>query len=298
MFWLFCHAVVAQAIAAGTGGEGGAATLANGAGPAGIIPVTHGFNLSLGISSQHDSNDGWSSIFTPGVAYRASSFFSLNASVPVYGYIQVETVSGSRTMPVYTSSTQHGVLGDAAIAAVLDTHPGPLDYSASATIGLPTGNTAYGLGSGYTSYFFNNHIEKSVGIFSPDLEAGITDSSRLVATRVRKNYTAAGRLLHFQAGTSVDLPGSLSLEVDAYEEMPISKANVYATAGRGKKKTTTIASSSAAEDNGIETALDVPFRHVTFSAFYNHSIRSADDVAGVSLTLLLKAPPRASHLGK
>ena len=291
----FLRTVDAQAVPAGSGSLGGASSEATAAAPAGIIPAVRGFNLSLGVTSQHDSNDGWSSILTPGVAYRFNSVFSLDASVPVYGSIDVQTASGPAARQVYTSSTKYGVLGDAAITATMDTHPGPLDYSASASVGLPSGNTAYGLGSGHVSYFVNNHVEKSLSIFSPSLEVGITDSSSLIGTRGRKDYTAAGTLLHFQAGTSVDLPGRLSLEVDAYEEMPISIANVYATAGRGKKKTTTIASSSAAEDNGINTALDLPFRHVTFSTFYNHSIRSSDDVAGLSLTFLLKAPPEANH---
>jgi len=45
------------------GGVSAAATT-NDSGPIGIIPVTRGFNASLGTSSQHDSSNGWSSLLT------------------------------------------------------------------------------------------------------------------------------------------------------------------------------------------------------------------------------------------
>jgi hypothetical protein len=276
----------------------GTRTTANGAGPSGIIPFDRGLNASLSTSSQHDSSNGWSTILTPGVAYRFSHAVSVNASIPIYAYINVETNIGTKANPVYVSTTKHGVPGDASLAAVFETHPQAFDYTATFAIGLPSGNTAYGLGAGHASYNFNNHFEKSLGIFSPNIEFGIANSSRLIATRVHKSYTAAGTLAHFQVGTSIDLPHKLSFDVDAYEDMPVSPATIYST-GRGRKKTTTIASSTAAEDNGLDASLDVPLSgHVTFSGFYSHSIRSHNDVAGISLTLLLKAPPRENDITK
>jgi hypothetical protein len=214
----------------------GTGTTASGAGPSGIIPFNRGLNASLGTSSQHDSSNGWSSILTPGAAYRFTRAVSINASIPIYASINVETNIGTKTKPVYVSTTKHGVAGDASFAAVLETHPQPFDYTATFAIGLPSGNTAYGLGAGHASYNFNNHFEKSLGIFSPNIEVGIANSSRLIATRV--------------------------------------PATIY-FAGRGRKKTTTTASSTPAEDNGFDASLDVPLSgHVTFSGFYNRSIRS------------------------
>ena len=35
---------------------------------------------------------------------------------------------------------------------------------------------------------------------TPNIELGIGDSSSLVGTRVRKDYTSVGGLAHFQAG--------------------------------------------------------------------------------------------------
>jgi len=289
----------AQAIATGSDseivGSRTASATTNDAGPSGIIPFAQGFNASLGTSSQYDSGNGWSSILTPGLAFRFNPILSVNASIPIYASINVEANTGTKAKPVYTSTTMHGVLSDASLAASLAAHPFVLDYNATLSLGLPSGNTAYGLGAGKTTYDFNNHFEKSFGIFSPDIEFGIGTSSSLIRPRVRKTYTSVGALAHFQAGTSIDLPLNLSFEVDAYEELPLNLATIY-TAARSGKKATAATTAGNAEDNGFTTALDIPLSgRTTVSGFYNRSIRNDDDTAGLSLTLLLKPPPRPTN---
>lgn len=285
----------AQAIAAGPGSETGgrsAAATTNDAGPTGIIPFTHGFNASLGATSQRESGSGWASILTPGIAFRFSPFLSLNASVPVYAYINVEANTGTKAKPVYTPTTKHGLLGDASLAAQFDAHLSLLDYNSTLSMGLPSGNTAYGLGAGKLTGDFNNHIEKSIGIFSPDIEFGVGTSSGLIGTRVRKSYTATGALAHFQAGTSIDLPFDMSLEADAYEQLPLNASTIYSITGIGRKKANKNTTSSA-EDNGLTVSLDAPLNgHTTLSGFYNRSFRISDNVVGLSATFLLKVPPK------
>jgi hypothetical protein len=294
-FFLFGTHSFAQAIAAGAGSETGgrsAAATTNDAGPSGIIPFTHGFNASLGATSQHDSSSGWSSILTPGIAYRFNPWFSLNSSLPIYAYVDVEANTGTKAKPIYTPATKHGVLADASLAAQFDTHSSLLDYNSTLSIGLPTGNTAYGLGAGKVTGDINNHIEKSLGIFSPDIEFGVGTSSGLIGTRVRKSYTATGPLAHFQAGTSIDLPLDMSFEADGYEQLPLNASTIYSITGIGRKKANNTTSSSA-EDNGLTLSLDAPLGgHMTLSAFYNRSFRTSDDVVGFSATFLLKAPPK------
>jgi outer membrane protein W len=265
---------------------------ANGAGPAGIIPYTKGFNLSLGTSSQHDSSDGWSSVLTPGAAYRLNRYFSANVSIPIYAYINVEVTGGTKLKPTYNLATKHGVLGDTTVAAHLDLYT-IVDYNASVSLGLPSGNSNYGLGAGQPTFDINNHFEKSFGIFSPDIEVGFGDSASLVNRRILKGYTTVGYNAHFQAGLSMELPHNINFSADAYEQMPISTSTIHSTTTRGKKKVTTNTSVSGGEDNGFLTSLDIPVnRHVTLSGFYNRSLRGHDDVAGFSFTFLLKAAPR------
>lgn len=283
----------AQALASNSDEAAGAASSnANGAGPAGIVPTGRGLNLSLGTSSQHDSSSGWSTVLTPALAYRLNRFISADVSVPLYASINIYLNSGTAHKPLYTYATKHGVLGDTSLAAHLDLHTF-VDYTATASLGLPSGNSTYGLGAGQPIFDFNNHFEKSFGRVSPDIEAGFGDSSNLVDRRVRKSYTEIGYNAHFQAGASIELPRSLSFSVDAYEQLPLSTTTVLSTTGRGKKKVTTSTKKTlGGEDNGITTSLDIPFHpHITLSGFYNRSLRNHDDVAGCSFTFLLKARP-------
>lgn len=268
----------------------------NDTGPAGLVPAVRGFNAFLTSSSQHDSSNGWSNVLSPGVAYRFNRIFSISAGVPIYAYINVDQVKGPKANPVYLQTTKHGVIGDMSLSGQLNTH-GIVDYSANVAIGLPTGNSAYGLGAGQSTYDINNHFEKSFGIFSPDIELGIGNSSSLIGKRVHRSYTAVGTLAHFQAGSSIELPLNMSFEADVYEELPLTASTIYSTSGKGKKKVRTATGTTSSEDNGFDTALDIPLNgHITLSGLYNRSLRSHDDVAGFSLTFLLKAPPRENAL--
>lgn len=270
-----------------------AAATTNDSGPAGIVPYVKGFNLSLGSTSQHDSSDGWSSLLTPDVAFRFNRHFSADAEIPLYDYINVLVTGGTKLKPTYTNTTRHFLAGDVSVNGHFQVSPAFLSYEGTLSLGLPTGKSAYGLGAGQVTYVVNNHFEKNFGFITPDIELGIGDSSSLIGTRVRKSYTSVGTLAHFQAGASFDLPYNMSFAADAYEQLPVAAQTLYSTTGKGKKKVTTATGTSVSEDNGVNTALDIPLtRHVTLSGFYNRSLRSRIDTGGFSLTFLLKAPPR------
>jgi hypothetical protein len=274
------------------GGISAAATTNDG-GPAGIIPVMKGFNASLGTTSQHYSIDGWSSFLMPNVAYRFNRYFSMDAGVPIYMYVNVDANVGTTKKPVYMYSPEKGVFGDASISFNAETSFHTIDYNANVAMGLPSGNTDYGLGAGQVTYNINNHFERALGKFTPDIELGFGDTSTLIDQRVAKSYVAVGPMMHFQAGTSLELPWSMTFEAEAYEELPLSKNIVYSTTGKGKRKVTTATNEAPAEDNGFNTSLDIPLtNHVTLSGFYTRSLRNHDDVAGFSFTFILKAPPR------
>ena len=284
------QAVVSEADDAG--GTSAAATT-NDSGPLGIIPVGRGLNASLSTNSRHDSSNGWSSILNPDVAYRFNKYFSMDAGVPWYMYINIDADVGTKAKPLYEYAPKKSVFGDTALSFHADANPFSIGYDGTVAMGLPSGNTDYGLGAGQVTFNINNHFEKSVGIFSPDIELGYGDSSTLVDQRVVKSYVAVGPLAHFQAGTSVNLPRNINFDAEVYEELPLAKDLVYSTTGKGKKKVTTSTNEGPAEDNGFMTSLDIPLNgHVTMSGFYNRSLRDHDDLAGFSFTFLLKAPPR------
>jgi hypothetical protein len=263
-----------------------------GEGPAGIIPSQKGYNLSLGTTSQHDSSNGWSSLLTPDVAFRFNSKFSVDAVTPIYTYINVLLTGGTTAKPTMTPETRHFSPGDTSLNGHFETSFPFADYDLTATLGLPTGEKKAGLGAGQVTYNVNNHLERSFGLVTPDVELGIGDASDLVAQAVRKSYTSVGPLAYFQAGVSLQLPRSMNFSADAYEELPLANETVYSTTGRGKKKKTTAHNAGPAEDNGFLNELDIPLnRHATLTGFYNRSLRSHIDTAGFSLTFLLKGTP-------
>jgi hypothetical protein len=273
-----------------------AAAAMNDSGPEGIIPAVRGFNASVGTSSQHDSTNGWSSVLNPNAAYRLNKYFSMDVGVPIHTYINIDSNVGTDAKPNYRYTVQGGVFGDMTLSFEGDVPAGWAAYSATFSLGLPSGNTGYGLGAGQVTYNINNHFEKSVGMFTPDIELGFGDTSSLVEQRVLKSYITVGPMAHFQAGTSVDLPRNMTFEADAYEELPLDNNLVYSTTGKGKKKVTTSTNLDPGEDNGFITTLDIPVSpHVTLSGFYSRSLRDHEDVGGFSFTFLLKAPPRLAE---
>jgi hypothetical protein len=260
-------------------------------GPSGVIPAK-GFNASLTTSSQHDSSNGWTSIMTPDAAFRLNRHFSFDASIPLYIYIIVEENTGTKLKPVYKYSEHNHVPGDMQINSHFEAHSDLLDYNAGFTLGLPTGNTNYGLGAGQVTYALNNHFEHAFDFFTPDIELGFSDVNDLEGAPVKKSYITVGNLAYFQAGGSFDLPLRMTFDAEAYENLPVGSTTVYSTTGKGKKKVTTAHNEGAAEDNGFNTELDVPLgRHTILSGFYTRSLRNKIDTAGFSLTFLLKPTP-------
>ena len=289
------------AIAAGSSSPAAISVATSDAGAAGIVPVTKGFNASLVTTSQHDSSDGWSSQLSPDLAYRFNNHFSVNVDVPAYLYINVVTTTRKKNAQgvvttVSALATQHLLLGDTTLTGGFDAHPRLFDYNLTATMGMPTGDDANGLGAGQFTYAFINHFERSLGdTFTPNIELGIDDSPNLTSGRVLKSYEVVGTSAHFQAGVGVSLPWNLEFETDAYEELPLGTQTVTSTTTKGKKgkQVTTTSQKSIGEYNGFTNALDIPLsRHVTLSGFYNRSLRNKIDTAGFSLTFLLRPPPR------
>ena len=121
---------------------------------------------------------------------------------------------------------------------------------------------------------------------------------------VKKPYVAVGPLANFQAGTSIDLPLNLNLDVDAYEELPIGTQNVYGTVTRKNKKGKTVTKqvlegAGAAEDNGIVSELDLPIgMHFALVGTYERSFRQDLDTAAIGITWVARKPKINARLAE
>lgn len=267
-------------------------------------PAARGINFTLGGTFQHSSVTGSSWFTTPDVSYRANRILSFDASIPWYGRVEAFKAQGSGTSTTYALREGKNLLGDAVASGHLSGEAGDFSAALNASGAFPTGNKAFGLSAGVPTYNVTSHFEYSIWRFNPDVEAGIGTSSRLVNNGISRSYTAAGRIANFQAGTSIDLPRRLSLEVDAYEALPLTTQTVYGSVthrhGRAKGKAkgnppavTVLSGAGMAEDNGITAEFDVPItRHLSFGWMYDHSLIQDEDVTGFTLTWVVRAPRR------
>jgi hypothetical protein len=256
------------------------------------IPVVKGFNFLLSSSSQYDDVNGWSSELSPLLSFRINRYFSLDTGLPFYIAVNAQVTKGTKAAPVYVEETAHGVIGDTAISGHFDIDGSWLSYSFTATGAFPTGNAQYSLSANTETYAVNNHFEHSIGIFTPDIELGEGNSSSLSGSKVRKSYVAVGPLAMFQAGTSIDLPHMMSVDLESYEDMPIGNQDVYGKVKNKKGKTVTVLEGTGvAEDNGFNASFSIQANpHFGISAFYNRSLRQYDNTTGFSLTYTMRAP--------
>ena len=249
-------------------------------------PLRTGWSASLATNFAHDSSSGWSVLETPSLGIRFNRRLSADASLPYYAYVNaVRTGKKGNTRLI----GHQGALGDAPFAGHLTFEPGFLSYTATGAFSIPTGDPQLGLGTGHLGYNLNNHFERNFGLFTPDFEVGVGNTSSLVRRKVRKSYTSSGLLGFLQAGSSVDLPYQLALDLEGYEQLPLGTQTVYSRTAR--KKGTLLTRASDAEDNGFSVGLDAPAVHrLALGANYSHSIRLNDTTVGLSVALLLHAP--------
>lgn len=260
-----------------------------------ISPVI-GFNFSLDYTGQHNSATGWATIVTPTLSYRFNRHLSVDASVPWYATLNANVATTKAGVTTYPLKSGTNLLGDTDIVGHLEFVPRKLVYQLNTTVGLDTGNYRYGLSANTTTYNITNHADYELGPFTPDLEFGFGNSSALANTHVRKAYTAVGPLANFQAGTWIELPFNMGLDLEAYEDLPVGNQNVYGTITKKNKKGKTVTKSilegtGVAEDNGFNTELDLPLgHHFLLNGTYERSLVQGLDTVSAGITWTLRAP--------
>ena len=260
-----------------------------------VSPVM-GPNFSLNYVAQHNSVTGWAQIVTPDFSWRFNRLLSVDASVPWYTSVNAFIPTRVAGVLTYPLDSAHNLLGDTNLSAHLEAAHADLTYLLTTTVGFNTGNAQYGLSAKTTTYNFTNHLDYSIGPFTPDIELGFGDNSALATPAVRRIYTAVGPVANFQAGGNIDLPLNLSLDLEAYEELPIGNQNVYGTVTRKNKKGQTVTrqvlqGTGAAEDNGFTSELDLPLGHyLALNASYDRSLIQGLDTTSFGITWTARSP--------
>lgn len=259
-------------------------------------PKMPGWNLSLIFAPQHDSASGWSTSLTPAIGFRINKYFSFDASTPIYTSINVANPSyNPNAAPkklVSKDLDENGEFGDTTMAAHAELSDSGITYVASASLTAPSGNSTYGLGTGYVGWNFTNHLEREIHWFSPEFDFGIGNSSILLNRRVaKKTYTSHGNLVNVQGGFLLQLPKDVGLEIDGYGAYPIGSQMVAAQVAAKSHSNPGTVSAGDAEDNGANVSIDYLIHpHLAASIFYSRSQYLRIDTVGMTLTFLLRAP--------
>jgi hypothetical protein len=255
----------------------------------GLSSTLHGFNGGITFAGIHDAVTGWATLVTPALGYSFNDIFTVDVSVPVY-FFRLAPTTAARPSPRALLIPTRGEVADVVLAGHAQFVPRLFQYQATASLGIPTGAAKNGLTTGRVSFDFSNQFERSFGRISPNLEIGIGDSATLVNRVTTKNYTSLGPLAHFQVGASVPLPLGASFSAVAYEQLPIGDQKTYGPSRNGR--TLVVTGRNISEDNGFIDSLDLPISgHITFSGYYNRSLRFHSDNVSIGVTFVLRAPP-------
>ncbi len=257
----------------------------------GISGLLRGFNAGVTFSSSHDSGTGWATVFQPAIGYSFNDVFAVDVTVPIYMYRLAGSLAANPP-PNALLVPRRAEPGDVLVGFHAQFIPHGLQYQATLSATLPSGDDLYGLSTGRTTFDFSNRFEHSFQYVTPNVELGLGDSSSLVNPLVLRDFTSLGPLAHFTAGFAFALPLGASFEADAYEQLPIGDQKIYQTIQRRGNQgpaRTVVTGRSVAEDNGFTNSIDIPLdRHTTLSAYYNRSLRLRDDVFAVGVSYVLR----------
>jgi hypothetical protein len=263
-------------------------------------PKLPGWNLSVIFTPQHDSASGWATSFTPAAGWRINKYFSFDASVPIYTSVNVANPNYVAGKPKTGSKDieKNGEFGDTTMAAHFQASDEGISYTGNAALSAPTGDSTYGLGTGYVGWNYTNHLERNFDWLSPEFDFGIGNSSSLTNRRVaKKTYSTHGDLVNIQGGFDFQLPKNIDFEMVGYGIYPLGNQTIATQVVRNGKTKTQLISAGDAEDNGVNIALDFLVNpHLATSVFYSRSQYLDVDTVGVTLTFLLRGPKKVAPL--
>jgi len=256
------------------------------------------FNAGVTFSAVHDSSIGWYNLATPGLSYTFSPHYSADVSVSIYPYRLAPNQSSSATASQRLVET-NGDVGDTLLAAHAYFDPRNFRNTITASLTLPTGNRTDLLSTGHTTFDFRDHVERYVRQTGFIVDIGGGDSSALFDRLVANQDNTVGPVAHFQAGTIVWLLGRNYIQSVAYEQLPLGDQKIYTTepSRPGAPLMTVVTGHRVTEDNGFTTAVGIPLTsNVTFSSYYNRSLRLHLDTVSMGVTYVFRGAARPKKM--
>jgi hypothetical protein len=261
----------------------------------GLSSLLRGLNGGLTLFGVHDAGTGWSTAVQPAIGYSFNDTFALDVTIPVYMY-RLSQNQAANPKPNQLLLPRRAELGDTVVGFHSQVQMKQVQYEATLTATVPTGDSLNGLSTGRATFDLSNLLQHGFRRITPSLELGIGDSTTLVNPRITRNYTSLGPLAHFQLGASVPMPRGASFQTTLYELLPIGDQKIYQSTTRKGTTTYVVTGHNVTEDNGFTNSLDVPVDpHTTLSAYYSRSLRLHDDIVSISISYVLRGARPATQ---
>jgi len=228
------------------------------------------------------NTDGQIMALTSSGGYNFSSHVGVVAGLPVYF---VHNSAATTTSPANTATaTAVNGIGDI-FAGFRLSFPNPaVNYRMALTGAAPSGDSSKGLSTGYATYDWTNHFDRSFGKWTPFADLGLANS--VPNTVFFQQFTSLGHLVHFEGGTSLSLIGPLSASASFYDFAPWGSQQVFSRlvkkggppAGAGSHgrvyelNQQTTGSADLTRDNGFNFGVDARISLFDLWAGYTHSI--------------------------
>src|SRR5579883_2916980 len=183
------------------------------------------------------------------LGYNFNQHFDVFTGLPLY----VTNVSTSSTGTTSTPTGTQSGIGNLYLGFNLRAPNPRLNYGTTVTAGAPTGDASKGLSTGRATIDWNNHFDRTFGLLTPYLDAGLSNTvpDSILITRP---FTSLGKIGHFEEGVEIQLPHSFTAGASGYEIAPMGTQKIYSKVLRAQAGQTSGTGRSGRSGNSFQTA--------------------------------------------
>ena len=165
-----------------------------------------------------DTNvDGQVMALNSSATYYFTDHFSARAGIPIYFDRVPSTVTSSTTTP--STSTFASGIGDIFLAIRAAWKAPVLNYATGLTATAPTGETSKGFSTGHFTFDWSNRFDRSFGVVTPFVDAGLANSVTDTPYFLRP-FATLGPLAHFEGGAGLRIVRAVNVTLTGYDIAP------------------------------------------------------------------------------
>lgn len=165
-----------------------------------------------------DTNaDGQVMALNSSATYYFTDHFSARAGIPIYFDHVPSTVASSTAIP--STSTFSSGIGDIFLTLRAAWKAPIVNYATGLTGTFPTGQTSKGFSTGHFTFDWSNRFDRSFGILTPFVDAGMANSVTDTPYFLRP-FATLGPLAHFEAGAGLRIVRAVNVTLTGYDIAP------------------------------------------------------------------------------